>query len=99
VDAEITVGGEPVIGRPARVSSERGSPPREIVVSAPGYRTARLQIVFDRDRSIVIPLVKGAEPVTGAADPAEPAKPKKTPGGAPPHATKKKDPLVTTYPR
>ncbi len=61
VDAVITVGGRVVPERPARISLPRSAGPVELVVTADGFTTARLQAIPDRDQVIVVPLLR--EPV------------------------------------
>jgi len=107
MDAKITLGGEPLSGKPARISRVKGSDPLTLVVEADGYQPAKLEIVPDRDRSVVVPMVAKPPP-----PPLPSAEPKKTTGAKPgtthvqgsvkgkggSKGKGKGDPLVTDYP-
>ncbi len=93
VAATITIGGEVVRSRPARVTRSRDSGSVEVFVSADGFESAKARVSTDRDQRVVVPLVKLPPPpppsASGSSD-----RPKGT-GGT---GGKKRDPLVTKYP-
>lgn len=60
VQAQITVEGVALEGRPARLVRPRGSGPVAVVAKAPGYEVATISVVPDRDRSVSIALLKSA---------------------------------------
>lgn len=60
VSAKISVGGKIIDERPPKVSLDKGDDPVEVLVSAPGYVESRLKIAPDRNRSVLVQLVKQA---------------------------------------
>lgn len=73
-DAVVTIGGVVVSERPARLQVKRGGTAVAVAVSAPGYQPAKMDVVPDRDRAVLVPL-RQAEPEPAASAPtSEPAR-------------------------
>lgn len=98
VNADITLDGRPISGK--RAAQPRGTRALELVVKATGFETARLSLVPDRDRTIVVPLVKRLPPAVPAPEPStKPARASDKAGTTKVREKKKGgDPLVTHYP-
>jgi serine/threonine protein kinase len=83
--ASLTIGGVPVAAREPRHRVPRGDQPIAVELRAPGFNSLRLDVVPDRDRSLVLtlsPAPVGAD--ASAAAPPPPAKPRpRTPLAAP----------------
>lgn len=100
VSAKITLGGRVLTGK--RTTIARGTRVAELVVEAADFQTARLSIVPDRDRTIVVPLVRLPPPVASVPAPEHSTKPARSGDKATVTKVKEKkkggDPLVTDYP-
>ncbi|MCC6899656.1 MAG: serine/threonine protein kinase [Polyangiaceae bacterium] len=92
VEATVLVAGVSAQGRPRRATLPRGEAPVTIEVSAPGFESTKVSVVPDRDRGVVVPLTKLAEPASSASSKPNPK------GTRPPVIKKPGDPLVTQYP-
>jgi serine/threonine-protein kinase len=81
--AEIRVAGERLTGRPARATLPRGTAPVAVEVLGPGLRPVHMEVIPDRDRSLLIPMI-----ALPAAAPSSRPKPvtlaRKTAASAPP---------------
>ncbi|MBN2194482.1 MAG: serine/threonine protein kinase [Polyangiaceae bacterium] len=69
VPARILVGGELVADRPARRGVPRGTRPVAVDVLAAGFAPVTLTVTPDRDRGVVVPLVKGDASASGERPP------------------------------
>ena len=102
--ARITIGGRPVEGNPARRELERSSDPVEVVVAAAGYQSAEVEVIPDRNRAVVVPLLRvPAAPASASVAPAQPSvEPVGRPLGRPPSppSPAKSPPgdIITDYP-
>jgi len=95
VDATVRVAGVTAEGKPPRAQVPRGDSPVDVEVSAPGFEPAKVSVVPDRDRGLVVALTKIPDP----APPPSAEKPTKATGkGGRVGPTKPNDPLVTKYP-
>lgn len=94
VEATVRVAGVLAEGKPRRASVPRSETAIEVEVTAEGFEPAKLSVVPDRERGVVVPLTKIPEPLPApSAD-----RPVKKGGARTGPATKKGDPLVTKYP-
>lgn len=92
VEATVVIAGVSARGKPRRATLPRSDVAVTIEVTAPGFEPSKVSVVPDRDRGVVVPLTKLAEPAPSAS-----AKPSGK-GARPPVIKKPGDPLVTQYP-
>ena len=62
VNAELTLDGRAIKERPARVKVPRSERPAVLRVQAPGFEVAKLKVVPDQDRDLIVPLTRKRAP-------------------------------------
>jgi serine/threonine-protein kinase len=82
--AKIVIGDQELVGPSAKATIQKSNRTLSVVVSAPGFTESRLEFVPDRDRSLLVPLLRDEKPADKAAQPS-----------APPAASVPEPPLAT----
>ena len=103
VNARITVDGKPIQG--TRATLKPSNTPVSVSVEAKGYRAARIRVIPDENRTLVVPLTKVTPTAKAAASGSDAprasspsAKPAPKPRGSKPRGRSKPGSLVTEYP-